>query len=785
MQLSHGVLFAQSGASPAPTPNPFPINSDAGSFVPDAEVTQVGKDAVRSEDFLDWVLAKGTTPQNGDTPLQRTWRYVEQATYALSALMVVAVGFWFMIRRDKDIKVMRFLPLLVVLMVYIFFSYTIIHLIYSLTEGLIHNFLTIPNGGCESHILCRKDLLDINFPYLGFQGARRAGTEFDESAAINLLLVRLTTWTYMAMSGILIIRQVILWFFIIVSPLLALLFPFPLIRNTAKIWIGEFFRWLCYGILLAMFLRGLVIMWQNGIPMQFRQDDPAGWSSTLQYPTATNILIAGPNYHTDKSVDAPTGAASTNINLVDTYANYVVALIMLWVVIILPWILLRIFRDMFTGWLKSDGANGLMSQLGSVYSKYAPGGGGRARTVPSPPSPQPEPLSPSPAGAGRALELPFRKVNIVARDVAVNQDIKNENVVNIDREISQAQTTDLSRFLGMAIPKITDVARMEMNTNQMSQAWSNLQKLGNPNLAKNPQEVQHISAMRAELSRRAASGDDKASSILRAAESASAASASSLLTTRGRSASSSAATAEQVQTGAQKGAAAIAAAVASQSGGPHAASVVARAAQSTAGGRVMPVVNKMQSVSLSDYEDVKKMWLDHYKNGEVPLGANTNSREEWIKMDVQKAEVAIGMLGNINPQVKQKGLEMVAALLPFLLLGGFSEQETITYLKAKVEAAKQTLAELEAEHKGEQKTKEEEEEQLSVENKKEATAEKHMEAEPEDLEDLQKGPGQEIGQATQPTTSQASSQATKVDNDELAAISQIANEDVSNIKNKK
>src|SRR3989344_411627 len=107
--------------------------------------------------------------------------------------------------------------------------------------------------------------------YTDFEGLRRFGQEYDESAFITLLLVRLTAITYYVMTGVLLIRKIILWFFIVLSPVFPLLLFFRPIRNTGKIWIGEFFRWLLYAPLFAIFLHGLVVLWQSstGIPLAF------------------------------------------------------------------------------------------------------------------------------------------------------------------------------------------------------------------------------------------------------------------------------------------------------------------------------------------------------------------------------------------------------------------------------------------------------------------------------------------------------------------------------------
>lgn len=721
--------------NPSATPSYAPIQVPGGAeWKPDTEVTIVGKSAKRSLYFIDWVLLHGYIPNDGYKPISEVWKRVQFAVIGLSTLIVIAVGFLLMIRRDKDISLMKFLPLFIGLMAYVLLSFSIVKVIYQFNEGLSRSFMRVEKANGQKGFITSEDLLAVAFNYEDYEGSRRFGSAYDESALISLLLARLTTWTYMAMGGMLIVRQIILWFFMIISPFLALLIPFPLLRNTAKIWIGEFFRWLFYGLLFSMFLRGLVIMWRLGIPMDFAADPaPAGPGGLgVMFPTSVRFLLAGPNY-----LAVPEKAATTNINTIDTYANYIVALIMLWVVIILPWILLRIFRDMLMNFFKSDKGDNFLMQLGNLYTRFSPGGGG-TRDVRTPVTPPPQPKSPSPTGAGQALELPFRKVNIVARDVAVKKDIQNNNVVNMDREVTQAATTELARMAGMQMPKMADIAKMEMNKNQMSAQWNNLSRIGNPNLASNPQEVQKFASLRSELERRANSGDERAKTMLQAAQSAAAVAPSVAVGLN--AAVGTKAQAATVQLGAQRAAAVIAQASSNinpnivVAGGMMAASanaqkVIAQAkvAGKVQGGRIMPVVNRVQSVSLEDYEEVKKMWLDHYKNNDIPAGVNVKNKAEWIKQDIEKAESAIAMLGNINPEVKQKGLEMVAGLLPFLLLGGFSEQETITYLKAKTEAAKQVLAELEA---GKKTAEQDEEESLEVTNKQGAAqASKTMMAE--------------------------------------------------------
>src|SRR2546423_10857351 len=115
-------------------------------------------------------------------------------------------------------------------------------------------------------------------------------------------------------------------------------------------------RWILYAPLFTNFLAGLVQVWRspNNIPMNFVPYDRYGavsnpvtphpdWiqdKSRDIFPTAINILLGGPQQFVCYANDC-----HNSINLPETFALYLVALLMLWGVIIMPWILLQIFLD--------------------------------------------------------------------------------------------------------------------------------------------------------------------------------------------------------------------------------------------------------------------------------------------------------------------------------------------------------------------------------------------------------------------------------------------------------
>jgi hypothetical protein len=114
-----------------------------------------------------------------------------------------------------------------------------------------------------------------------------------------------------------------------------------------------------------------------------------------------------------------------------------------------------------------------------------------------------------------------------------------------------------------------------------------------------------------------------------------------------------------------------------------------------------------RTVSVEDYESVKKMWIKNYYDGDIPISETIKSREDWLKSEMAKISDTIEMITAKDEEKRQQGFERVSAILPFLLLGGFTEEQTIVYLKAKLEAAKEVLTDLGEEEKKKAEAKEE------------------------------------------------------------------------------
>src|SRR5579859_2011040 len=290
-----------------------------GAWLSDNDVTFAGKNAARSKDLFNWVLVNYQWSTDDNT-LIAFWAKIRNVVFVFLILLVMISAFLMIITGGQSLTAMQFIRKFVVVIILITFSFAIIRIFYQIVDAIQSFFIKNPEG----QIISSKDLLNISFNYVDFTGYRRYGSAYNESAFISLLLTKLTAATYFVMAGVLIIRKVILWFFITVSPIFPVLLLYFPVRNTAKIWIGEFFRWLLYAPLFAIFLSGLVVLWRDNINVLPFHFDQAGTQPTIVYPTAINILLGGPGQKL---------AIDNNINYTDTFAQYIVALIMLWVVI--------------------------------------------------------------------------------------------------------------------------------------------------------------------------------------------------------------------------------------------------------------------------------------------------------------------------------------------------------------------------------------------------------------------------------------------------------------------
>ena len=672
--------------------------------------------------------------------LKSIWNNTRNVAYFFTILVAAVLGLIIIIGRrtgfDFKIGIWPAIGKIVASLLYITFSAAIVLFLIQLSEILMKFF---------SESLGGKDLFNIYFTksavieqnYLDLVGCRDLNFKVQEAAKAEILLLKLTNITYYVMGSMLILRKIILWFMLFVSPFLAILFSFAFIKNVGWIWIGVFFQWLFYGPLFAIFLGGLAAIWKVGIPFAF-DFSRAGKPSGYIYPTAINILYGGP---------AQQLSTLNNGNYIDTFVEYVITLIMLWAVTFFPWWLLRIFRDYCC-----DGINAARNILMSMYDTM--------RGNPTPTTP----TQPITQQISAKLKIP-REIEIPVR-------VKLETM----EEIKKTKTETIAQSLSLSASKLTDVAHFETNKQTRETVTKNLSYLTNPIKAETPVERQKFMNIKTELFTRAIKEDRVAKQILSATSTSSLeriqaktqilrtipqqtvspvirTSLSSLITNSSaiskisqvtqlttqqvqqvinsfvtNSSSSPTTIIEQVakETGIKKDKVANVIKSSAESLGKEKSAVLAQIAEPEK--NIEKIIQVPPSVSIEDYEQVKKMWREQYEKGEVPVTENITSRQQWVDQDVVFITNALNKLMTTDEKVKNEGLDDLAYILPIFLINNLKGEELFVYLKAKLEAAKMVQENLQREKDITSRLKAaSEEEQVDVFKPKAKEAEKTME----------------------------------------------------------
>lgn len=828
-------------------------------WVYDTEITAQGKTDERARQFIYWVLNNNAIDNH--PTLKTIWNYVRNIAYFFVILMTAILGIGFIVgqrmNRDFKLKIWPAILKIVMALLYISFSASIVLLFIQLSEILMKFFVETLGG---------RDLFNIYFGsaagneknYSNFLGCRDLNVTVQEAIRSELFLLKITNVTYYVMGVMLLLRKILLWFLLFVSPFLAIFFSFNFIKNIGWIWVGVFFQWLFYGPLFAIFLYALKALWESGIPFPFdfsRINNSLGYV----YPTGINILYGGPAQNL-KFVN--------NGNYIDTFVEYVITLIMLWAVIVFPWWLLRIFRDYCC-----DGIYAMKNILMSLYDQ--------ARGTPS------TPLSPSPTPVKTTMSTGLK----MPQDIQVPVQIKLETI----QEIKKTKTEDISKSLNLQATKLTDIARFETNKQTQETVRKNLDYLSNPTKAETPTERQKYMNIRTELFSRAIKEDVQAKQILSSIstsqveqiqrrkefikstpQASPAAAVTSVQTHIPQQTISSVSTslinslstntslinslsqasgtpADKVQTvlasyqkqvnqpithvvanisketGIDKkqitkifkyvsDSKALTQAITSNThyieslsqttntpvsqvqniltsyekhidqpvsrvveiisketgmDTKHVEQIIKTPAEvvSTQNAVIKDIAQKQNlseqqvqniiqtqtafvvgseqnieqtisippSVSIEDYEEVKKMWTAQYEKGEVPVSENIASRASWVDQDIVFITNTLNKLLSSDETLRQQGVDDLGYILPIFLINNLKGEELVVYLKAKLEAAKSIKSQIEREKEITEKLKEKSEEELvEVNAPKTQEAEKTMEMKEELPDNLAK-----------------------------------------------
>lgn len=758
-------------------------------WVNDEEVTYLGKQGERARQFTYWVLTHKSIDNAPN--IIKVWQQNRNIVYAFIILISAVLGITIIIQRryfqtsafDIKEKIIK----IALLLLYTTFSFSIVLLFIQLSEILssffieklgvekIFNIFFLPIGELGSSIEVSEQA------YLRFQGCRNLNVNLVESIKTSIFLVKITNLTYFLLGIVLLLRKILLWFLLVLSPFLGVVAPFVFIRNIGWIWVGVFFQWLFYGPLVALFLGLVATIWHNPphIPFNFdfmRINKPSGFI----YQTGINILYGGP---------AQTLTFSNTSNYIDTFAEYVISLIMLWAVILFPWWLLRIFRDYCC-----EGIMAMKNILMSIYDQLRIG----------------YPFSPSPSPSSTGF---ISTVFKTPQKVEIPVQVRLETI----EEIKKAKTEEISRSLNIFVSKLTDIAHFETNKQLRETVVRNLNFLQNPTQATTPTERQKYMNIRNELFNRAIKEDKIAKQILASISTSkieqiqrreqilkstpqpvpviriislktkipqptvnniTSSTVTTLLANNNfinNVAKNTQLSANQVQN--------ILSSL-SQNINQPVTNIIPKIAENTNLNKekvtsviqvvtqnlknnktivkeiaqkenlkeeeVEKIITSQMStlaepekhleeaitipptISIEEYEQVKLMWKNQYEKGEVPVTENITSREQWVENDIVFITNVLNKLLSSDKRLQQEGLNDVGYILPIFLINNLTGEQLVVYLKAKLAAAKEVKEEKQKEKEIKEKLKVKTEEELvKVEKPKEKTAEKVMEMEEE------------------------------------------------------
>ena len=158
------------------------------------------------------------------------------------------------------------------------------------------------------------------------------------------------------------------------------------------------------------------------------------------------------------------------------------------------------------------------------------------------------------------------------------------------------------------------------------------------------------------------------------------------------------------------------------------------------------------TVSIEEYEDVKKMWAKQYTEGEVPVSRTIKTRADWYTSDIVFITNTLNKLLSNDQKLKDEALDSLGYILPIFTINNLSQEKLLVYLKAKLEAAKSVREKLAHEEEIKEKLKarlsKENEELVDVPLVKKREKEKTMKI--EESEEIPEGKKSSPPQQTNP-----------------------------------
>ena len=216
----------------------------------------IGKNAERARQLLFWVFSH---PGIHTAPvLAQLWAMSRNIVYIFVVIVLVAYGVGLIISRRRGslgplysgigptvfgFNIPGIFFKLGSILLYATFSYLIVLALIQ-TSDIVMKFFIENVGGRDLFNVIFSGAGNSDANYTSFIGYRDISLPNFESAKTSIAIINFSSLTYFILSIILILRTIILWLLLVLSPFLALLMPFVFIRNVGWIWVGVFFQWL-------------------------------------------------------------------------------------------------------------------------------------------------------------------------------------------------------------------------------------------------------------------------------------------------------------------------------------------------------------------------------------------------------------------------------------------------------------------------------------------------------------------------------------------------------------
>ena len=293
--------------------------------------------------------------------------------------------------------------------------------------------------------------------------------------------------------------------------------------------------------------------------------------------------------------------------------------------------------------------------------------------------------SPSPILSPANLSSNLGATLKIPRETETSVKTKIETV----EEIKKARTEEITQSLSIRASKITDVAHFETNKVANETVNKNINYLKNPIQAPTSVERQKYMNIRSELSNRASKSDPIANRFIKSfiVSRINIAEKENIIKTLPK-------TTETLTADTKK--------------------------------NIEEKIAVSPAVTLDEYEQVKKMWTNAYEKGEIPKTENIRSRGEWVEGDIILITNTLNKLLSDDKTLKAQALDEIGFILPIFLVNNLSGDQLVTYLKAKIEAARTVKTLLDREKEVTERLKDGAEETVDVIKPKKKEAEKTM-----------------------------------------------------------